>query len=432
MKRIAVKLTLTFTALIIISSILSFVTAVLLTPELRHEIRRSQEAIATTITELSDKTHLSSEEIAEIVSGFMYDVRVIDAQDVPQEDNLEIMELEDGRVQVFSQAKWGSTHTFLVSEEAVYQIRLQPHNTIVKMTASRNWFSFLSFVFIGALLMMMMARRIVKPVLRLTEATREISRGNFNVQVDYKSDDEVGQLTAHFNTMARELQQIDTLRKDFISNVSHEFKTPIASIQGFSKLLQQNNLSEEERRDYLKIIGEESTRLSQLSTNMIRLSKLESQEIVRRSETFSLDEQLRKSILLLEPEWSRKQVQWNIDLDRAVLAGDEDLLQQVWINLLNNAIKFSASGQTIAVSLTHTREGISVWIIDEGIGMDEEVQSHIFEKFFQGDTSHASEGSGLGLTLVKRIVDLHQGTVQVASAPGEGTAIHVFLPMGNP
>lgn len=432
MKKIAVKLTLTFTALIIISTVLSFVTAVLLTPELRHEIRRSQEAIATTIIELSNKTNLSSEEIAEIVSGFMYDVRVIDAPDIPQSDNLEIMELEDSRVQVFSQGKWGSTRTFLVSENAVYQIRLQPHNTIVKMTASRNWYSFLSFVFIGALLMMMMARRIVKPVLRLTEATREISRGNFNVQVDYNSDDEVGQLTAHFNTMARELQHIDTLRKDFISNVSHEFKTPIASIQGFSKLLVQNNLSEEERRDYLNIIAEESTRLSHLSTNMIRLSKLESQEIVHRCETFSLDEQLRKSILLLEPEWSQKQVQWDIDLDRAVLAGDEELLQQVWINLLNNAIKFSASGQTIAVSLTHTREGVSVKIIDEGIGMDEDVQAHIFEKFFQGDTSHASEGSGLGLTLVKRIVDLHQGTVEVTSVPGEGTTIHVSLPMGNP
>ncbi len=430
MKKIAVKLTLTFTALIIISSILSFVTAVFLTPELRHEIRRSQEAIASTIIELSEKTTLSSGEISEIVSGFMYDVRVIDAKTLSTISTNEFLPIENVGMHVFSEGKWGNTRTFLVFENTVYQIRLQPHNTILKITASRNWYSFISFVFISALLMMMMAKRIVKPVLRVTEATREISSGNFDVQVDYESDDEIGQLANHFNIMARELKHIDTLRKDFISNVSHEFKTPIASIQGFSKLLQQDNLTEEERRDYLNIIDKESSRLSHLSTNMIRLSKLESQEIVHRNESFSLDEQLRKCILLLEPEWEKKQIRWDIDLDRAMVAGDEELLQQVWINLLNNAIKFSVSEEVIAVTLVHTSEGVSVVITDNGIGIREDIQAHIFEKFYQGDTSHASEGSGLGLTLVKRILDLHQGIIQVNSSPGKGTTIRVVLPIG--
>ncbi len=431
MKKIAIKLTLTFTALIIISSILSFVTAVFLTPELRHEIRQSQEAIATTIVELSKKTSLNPGEIAEIVSGFMYDVKVIDSETLSTVSTTKFIQMDNGEVQIFSEGKWGKTHTFLVFENTVYQIRLQPHNTILKITASRNWYSFISFVFIGALLMMMTARRIVKPVLRLTDATREISRGNFDVQVDYDSDDEIGQLANHFNTMAMELKHIDTLRKDFISNVSHEFKTPIASIQGFSKLLQQDNLSEEERHDYLRIIEEESSRLSHLSTNMIRLSKLESQEIVHRNESFSLDEQLRKCILLLEPEWDKKKIHWNIDLDRAMLAGDEELLQQVWINLLNNAIKFSESKGIVTVTLSHITEGVSVVITDEGIGMKEDEQAHIFDKFFQGDTSHTSEGSGLGLTLVKRILDLHQGTIQVSSFPGKGTTLQVVLPIGN-
>lgn len=429
MKRIALKLTLAFTALIIIASVLSFISAVLLTPELRYELRRNQDALVDTLLELNEKTTLSPKEMADIVSNFMYEVRVVDASELPDMSSVETVPAGDGAVRLNTPGKFGGSRTYLLLEEGALLIRLQPHNTMLKMTASRNWYAFLSFVLIGAVLMTITAQRIVKPVLRLTEATREISRGNFDIQVDYASDDEIGQLTDHFNTMARELKQIDTLRRDFISNVSHEFKTPISSILGFSKLLIQNNLTEDERRDYLEIISEESARLSHLSDNMIRLSKLESQEIVRRSESFFLDEQVRKCILLLQPEWENKRLQWEITLDRAMIAGDEELLQQVWINLLNNAIKFSKPERTITVSLGHTREGVSVTISDEGFGMTKEVQARIFEKFFQGDASHSSQGSGLGLTLVKRILDLHQGNIQVASTPGAGTTVKVVLPL---
>jgi len=269
----------------------------------------------------------------------------------------------------------------------------------------------------------------LKPILKLSSATKEVAKGNFDVQVENNSDDEVGQLTKNFNKMIRELKSIEYLRKDFINSVSHEFKTPIASIQGFAKLLQKGNLSKEEEQEYADIIVEETTRLSKLSSNILRLSSLENQEMLEKKTVFSLDEQIRKIILLLEHKWSNKNIDFDIELDEIQYHGDEELLQQVWINLLDNAIKFSNTNSSIIVRLYRTASAAKLEISDTGIGMSEETMLRIFERFYQGDKAHSYDGNGLGLSLVKRILDLCNGSIHVKSKLHEGSTFTVELPV---
>lgn len=209
--------------------------------------------------------------------------------------------------------------TILMLDDAYIKISLHPHNNILKMVASRVGLTLISYVLIGAFLISLLGKRAVKPILKLTSATQEVAKGNFDVQIENKSNDEIGQLTKNFNKMTRELRSIEYLQKDFINSVSHEFKTPIASIQGFAKLLQKGNLSEEEKQEYTNIIVEETARLAKLSSNILRISKLEHQEMITKRHEFSLDEQIRKSILLLEHEWTKKiytlilnLMKWNI------------------------------------------------------------------------------------------------------------------------
>ena len=268
--------------------------------------------------------------------------------------------------------------------------------------------------------------RMVRPITRLSEATKKVANGDFTVRLPVKRQDELGQLMENFNHMTRELQSIEYLQKDFIGNVSHEFKTPIASIQGFATLLKSPQTTDEERKEYTDIILKESQRLSRLSQNLLRLSKLEYQQRLTEEAPFSLDEQLRQTVLLLEPEWSQKKIMWDLNLESIVIRGDAELMQQVWINLLGNAIKFSPIGGEISLSL-YLSDTVKIKIRDRGEGMDENTQSHIFERFYQGDTSHAHEGNGLGLPLAKRIIDLHGGVIRVKSAPGEGTTFTVEL-----
>ena len=269
---------------------------------------------------------------------------------------------------------------------------------------------------------------LLRPLRRLTQGTKEIANGNFNVRVDEKGPQELGRLAASFNEMAQELSSIETLRSDFVSNISHEYKTPIAAIRGFAKRLMKDNLPETKRREYLDIIVSESERLSRLSSNVLLLSNLESASRDTSQAEYSLDEQLRKVVLLLEPQFNRKQLETVINLEEVRIVAGEELLHHLWINLLGNAIKFSHIGGTIGVTLQAVGETAVVSIYDQGIGMDDEVKARIFEKFYQGDRSRTTEGNGLGLALVKRILELENGRIQVESAPSNGTRLTVTLP----
>lgn len=281
---------------------------------------------------------------------------------------------------------------------------------------------------IGFALLYFAAKFISDPLIRMSKATKEIAKGNFDVDIQHKSKDELGALAENFTIMAAELKTMEYLRKDFMSNVSHEFKTPLASIQGFVEMLQNKNLPDEEIDQYTNIIIEETSRLNHLCSNMLKMSRLDNQIIYHKSASFALDEQIRKVVLLLEEQWGKKNLELDICLEPINYWGDPELLQQLWMNLIENAIKFSDEYGSIQISSKERTQEIMVKIADEGIGIAEEKIDRIFEKFYQADASHTQMGNGLGLAIAKRIVELCGGTIRCESEIGKGTTFTVMLP----
>jgi len=290
----------------------------------------------------------------------------------------------------------------------------------------------LTSVTIGTSITALLSRWMVKPVRNLIEAIEDVAKGDFSVTVKGSNIPELESLAASFNKMVRELAGIEMLRLDFINNFSHEFKTPIVSIKGFAKLLKGGGLTGDETQEYLDIIIQESQRLVDISTNVLNLSKVENTEIISEKEVYALDEQIRRAILILEPKWSAKELSIDVDLESITIYNNAPLLQQIWVNLLDNAIKFTDNGGKLQVSLRRLNSSLQFCLQDNGQGMDEETKQHIFDKFYQGDTSHAMTGNGLGLTLVKKIVGLCSGHIEVESSLGKGSAFNVFLPLGMP
>jgi len=283
---------------------------------------------------------------------------------------------------------------------------------------------------IGIAIATALSKVVINPIRKVIHATRKVSQGDFSVIVESKGINELEELAESFNKMTQELSSIETLRSDFIGNVSHEFRTPIVSIRGFAKLLKDKNITSAEREEYLEIIISESERLTNLSTNILNLSKYETLEIISEDTKtpFRLDEQIRRAIVLTEPKWAKKGINIDIQLEEVVYIGNADLIQQIWLNLLDNSIKFSHNGGNIGVSLIDIESAVSITIQDDGIGMNDEVRRHIFDKFYQGDKSHNQEGNGLGLAMVKRIIKLCSGKVKVGSNPGLGSVFTVTLP----
>ena len=279
---------------------------------------------------------------------------------------------------------------------------------------------------VGSLLFLLAARYMVRPIKQLSEVTKQISRGEFNVTIAHKRKDEIGQLIEGFNTMAKELQGIEILRNDFISAISHEFKTPLTSIKGYAKLL-GGTQDEEERREYAAIIVDETDRLSHLASNILLLNRLEHTDEELEKENFRLDEQLRKVLLLLENLWGEKQLELELDLSAITYSGNEQLLYQVWLNLLDNAIKYSPVGGKLDISLTRRNDTVECSIGDYGPGISKEHQRHVFDKFYKGDKSRSSIGNGLGLSIAKKVVGMHQGQITLASNSGQGTKVIVRL-----
>ncbi|WP_312097654.1 HAMP domain-containing sensor histidine kinase [Niallia sp.] len=288
--------------------------------------------------------------------------------------------------------------------------------------------TFLGFcILLGTSLTAFLSKKALNPIRTVIDATRKVADGDFSVQVNIKGIGELEELSQSFNKMTQELSGIETLRSDFVNNFSHEFKTPIVSLRGFAKLLKEDNLTEAERQEYLDIIITESERLAALSTNVLVLSKYENLEIITDKAPFRLDEQIRKTIVLMEPRWSAKEMVINVELDEVIFSGNEDLTQQIWLNLLDNAIKFSDLGGMIQITLTKAEDEICFTIQDNGPGMDDRTKVHLFDKFYQGDPSHSKSGNGLGLALVKRIVELCDGEVYVESEKEKGSIFIVKL-----
>lgn len=277
-------------------------------------------------------------------------------------------------------------------------------------------------------------RRYQRPVEELSEAARRVAGGDFSVYLPprHRADrmTHLDALTVDFNTMVAELGSMETLKTDFFSNVSHEIKTPLAVIQTNAELLRRDTLSEQERRECTDTILQATRRLSSLITNMLKLNKLEKQVIQPLPQPYDVCAQLCACAVQFEDVWEKKQIDFEADLeDRVILCADEGLLELVWTNLLSNAMKFTPAGGRVLLRQTSGDGILTVTVADTGCGMDEATRKRIFDKFYQGDTSHATEGNGLGLALVRRILELSDGSIGVQSTPGQGSSFTVRLPL---
>ncbi len=289
----------------------------------------------------------------------------------------------------------------------------------------------LASVGVGTMMGAIVSRIPLYPVNLLIDQIDRLASGDYSARVSFGKpfghEESILELTQSFNKLAQELENTEMLRSDFINNFSHEFKTPIVSIAGFAKLLKREDLPPDQRQEYLNIIEEESLRLSAMATNVLNLTRIENQTILTDVTTFNLSEQIRSCILLLEPKWSRKEQQFQLELEEYTIRGNEELLKQVWINLVENAVKFSPRDAQIHVDIRPRETSLEVCIRNPSRELTREQLTRIFNKFYQADASHATEGNGIGLAIVQGVVRLHGGTVWVTSDQG-ATTFTVELP----
>lgn len=300
-------------------------------------------------------------------------------------------------------------------------------NVLLPLTV---WQILLSVV-IGTSISLFLSKWFFGPITQLSSAMKKVAEGDFSVRLSADNDiQEIQDIYSNFNLMAKELGATEILQTDFVSNVSHEFKTPINAIEGYATLLQGDESLSPEGGKYVEKILFNTKRLSDLVGNILLLSKVDNQAIQSRLSTFRLDEQIRQSVVLLEPKWAEKDIEFDVDLELVEYTGDESMLMHVWNNIIGNAIKFDPPGGFVGIRMKQREGEITVTVEDNGSGVEPEARKHIFDRFYQADSSHKEEGNGLGLALVKRIVDAHKGIVYVEDRVGGGSRFVVVLPAG--
>ncbi len=426
-KNLRVKFVVILLLMMIVSGICSLIiSALMFSGNIEKESKNAQRKVVDTIIELYDNTDFTLNKIIELSNNDRYEVILINdlheyAGTADTFHEREFLQIKTKRLPIIN--------TILKVDDRYIKISNSFNEKSVHIRAFfLTITSLIISTVIATIISGIASKRILRPIRTLSKATEEVAKGNFSVKIGIPKDYEFALLAKNFNKMVHELSSIETLRNDFVSNVSHEIKTPIASIQGFAKLIQDKNLNDDERSEFTDIIISESSRLSKLTSNILKLSKLENQEVITGKAEFALDEQIRCAILIMEPEWSEKGIDLDIDLDKVSIIGNEDLLQQVWLNIIGNAIKFTEKGGTIGIKLMDLQDKIVIKVSDNGVGMNEETRRHIFDKFYQGDKSHLSEGNGLGLSLVKRIIELCDGEIKVRSKLNYGTTFTIELP----
>ena len=313
-----------------------------------------------------------------------------------------------------------------------YYIYVQKDTSGQKSAIANSAILILGCVFLtGSIVFLVIADIIVKPLTRLTNAIKELSNGNYNVRVDNVGQDEISKLNQGFNQMARQLAKQDETRQKFISDISHEFQTPLTSIQGFANILKEEDLPKEQRVKYANIILYNSKRLSSLAKNMLQLTLLDREEIELELTNYSLVEQMNRVISTQENQAMEKNIEIVFEMPKKeiFIEGDEQRLEQVWTNIISNAINYTNEGGLITITMKKNSKDIEISIEDTGIGMSKEVVSHIFERFYREDKARNVEGNGLGLAIVKSIVDLHHGKIDILSQVDVGTNFIVRLPI---
>ncbi len=287
----------------------------------------------------------------------------------------------------------------------------------ISLSQDLGWFAILIWavasIVIGLLVSYGFGQLIMKPINKIIRGMTLLSDGVYDEKIDLGKRNALKELTECYNKLAQELQKNEALSADFINNFSHELKTPLVSISGLISLMKQPNFPESKRIEYLDIIGEEANRLASLTTNILSLSKIESQKIVTDKEEYNLSEQIRNCVLLLQKKWERKNLDLILDFDEFIVVGNVDLLMQVWFNLIDNAIKFSYNNTAITILINEDSKFLNVSIENEGIAISDEDKTKIFQKFYQVDKGHNIEGNGIGLSIVRKIVELHDGVIEV-------------------
>ena len=281
---------------------------------------------------------------------------------------------------------------------------------------------------LGVGISFLVSKLVLKPINVIINGMSRLAEGDYSVRISLGGYEDMKKLAGSFNDLATELGNTEILRRDFINDFSHEFKTPILSIKGLATMLQKGNVPPEKQAEYLGVISAESDRLCSLATNVLNLTKVENQSILSGVAKFNLSEQIRNCLLLLEKKWSAKNLELCVDFDDVEYVGEEDLLMQVWYNLLDNAVKFANVGGKVGVTLEKNEDGgVTASVFDEGVAIAPENYTKIFGKFYQEDSSHSCDGNGIGLSVVKHIVQLHGGTVTAESECGT-TTFRVVLP----
>ncbi len=333
---------------------------------------------------------------------------------------------------------------FLIAGTAVILLIAEIISTVMEFVFTRfnileqptpedsNWYLFFIFsgssILIGVALALVLTRMLLKPINTLADGIHKLSVGDFSARIEPDKYNSLKKLAANFNTLAEELEKTEILRNDFVNEFSHELKTPIVSISGLISLLKSENLTEEKRQSYLAIMEEEAHRLTEMTSNALYLSKLETQTILTNKKKFNVSEQIRDSFLLLERKWSQKELIPDIEIEEFSISANEDMMKQVWVNLIDNAIKFSDKGREIQITAESMYDHLYVSIENYGPAIPESDYEAIFNKFYQCDKSRSTEGNGIGLSIVKHIITLHGGEV-MASSRGGKTTFTVVLPM---
>lgn len=309
------------------------------------------------------------------------------------------------------------------------------HGLISPIASVNLWLVILGFLvllfFIALIITRLLTMRLVKPVEAMIDATNKIAKGDFDVRIapfnsKVLNETELANLRDSINTMAVELKNNELFKTDFINNFTHEFKTPINCIHGFARQLAKPNISTDQIKEYSDIIIKESGRLSALSSNVLLLAKLENSNIDLVETMVNVDETIRDCIIVLQPDWEKKNIQWELEFDGSTIQCNLDLLKQVFLNILSNAIKFSYDGGTIEIHTSHGQTNTIV-IKDHGVGMSEHDLNHVFEKFYQGDVSHSTTGNGLGLPLVETILKSMHGNIEIESQLNQGCKVIINL-----
>lgn len=406
-------------------SLLLFIFSPIMRTSAEEQLSEMAVSINTLSTKLDEKEY-SPEKVISLVTNSSFTSSELKNTDKKVSEGFE--ELEDKGYFIKSAGIVPKASMIIKVRGSYYLIESFSNDSLYWIVNFVIILAFIGCIVIGTIITSFVGKTILKPLHEISRATSEVARGNFKVRVRVPDDIEYGMLANNFNKMAVQLSEIETLRGDFISSVSHEFKTPLASIQGFAKLLQDDTISEDDRREYTQVIIDETSRLAKLSTNILKLTKLENQKTIGKKSKFLLDEQIRKIIVMLEPEWSKKNIDLDIDLEEITYIGNEELMAQIWQNIINNAIKFTGVDGNIGVKLYRSEQCIVVKISDDGPCIPDEKRTKIFEKFYQGDHSRSTDGNGLGLALVQRVVELCNGSVWVENTHPTGVCFTVQLP----